>query len=120
MAKLRSPSQRRSAIDNQQIVRGNRPGGRTRAPPPAEPMPSGRQVLHVEKQAAGGAALRHLGLTLLGDLAGLLAVLAADGERQRAQPFFGDFLAALEAFAVRPLLEANERVVDLVERLGPH
>src|SRR5205809_6308943 len=100
-----------SAISNRQSANcsGKPTGGRTRAPPPAEPMPSGRQVLHVEKQAAGAAPRRHLALTLFGDLAGLLAVLAADGERQRAEPVFGDFLAALGAVAVGPLLETNER-----------
>src|SRR4029453_6153293 len=45
---------------------------------------------------------------------------AAYRERERPQPLFRDLLAALEAVAVVALLEAHERVVDLVERLGLH
>src|SRR2546425_5325459 len=76
--------------------------------------------LHVEEQRRSTAPLRHLALPLLGDLLGLLAVLAADGERQRAEPLLGDLLATIEAVAVVALLEAHERVVDLVERLRLH
>ena len=61
-----------------------------------------------------------LPLPLLGVLPGLLAVLAADGERQRTKALFRDLLAAVEAVAVIALLETHERVVDLVERLGLH
>ena len=50
----------------------------------------------------------------------LLAVLAADRERQRAQALLRDLLTALEAVAVGPLLQTRERLVDLVERLGLH
>ena len=45
-------------------------------------------------------------LALLGVLARLFAVLAADGEGQRPEPLLGDLLAALEAVAVRALLRA--------------
>src|SRR5712691_3644648 len=53
--------------------------------------------LHVEEQRRSTAPLRHLALPLLGDL-----------------------LATVEAVAVVALLEARERVVDLVERLRLH
>src|SRR4051794_25105446 len=89
-------------------------GGERWAPPPAEPTTSGRQVLHVEEQAAGAAPRRHLALTLLGNLARFLAVLAADGEGEGAQPLLADLLATLEAVAVGTLVEAQQRIVDLV------
>src|SRR5204863_3665387 len=50
----------------------------------------------------------------------LLAVLAADSERQRTKALLSDFLAALEAVAVVVLLQPRQRIVDLVERLGLH
>ena len=61
-----------------------------------------------------------IALALLRDFARLFAVLAADRERQRAQPALGDFLAALEAVAERALFETAERLLDLVERLRLH
>src|SRR4029453_16323290 len=61
-----------------------------------------------------------MSLTLFGDFLGLLAVLAADGERQSTESLFGDFLAALEAISVVAVLEARQRVFYLVERLGLH
>src|SRR5712691_1622779 len=76
--------------------------------------------LHVEEERCGAAALRHLALALFGDLPGLLAVLAAHREGQRAQPLLSDLFAAVEAVAVVALLEPRERVVDLVERLRLH
>src|SRR5436190_12142366 len=91
-------------------------GEGSRAPPPAEPV-SDAGILHVEEERRGAAALRVHPLPLLGDFARLFAVLAADGEGQGAQALLGDFLAAVEAVAVIALLEAAERVVDLVQRL---
>src|SRR5438105_10394344 len=61
-----------------------------------------------------------LTLTLLDGFLGLFAVLTANRERQRPETLFSDFLGTLEAVAVRALLEAGERVVDLIERLGLH
>ena len=55
-----------------------------------------------------------------GHLAGLLAVLAADGEGQRAQPGPGDFFAALDAVTVGPVLDARERVVNSGQRFRLH
>src|SRR6266849_5939045 len=91
------------------------------APPPAEPRKCwDAGLLHVHEQAAGATPRGELTLALLGDLAGLFAILAPHRERQRAQPLLGDLLAALEAVAIGALLQARERVVDLVERLGLH
>ena len=82
---------------------------------------SGTPESYMSRNSERGAAPRgELTLALLGDLARLFAVLAADRERQRPQPLLGDFLAALEAVAVVALLEPRERVVDLVERLRLH
>src|SRR5215468_4545984 len=81
------------------------------APPPAEPPRLGRRVLHVEEETARAAPRRHLALTLLGDLAGFLAVLAAHRERQRAQTLLGNLLAAFVAVAVGALLEAGDGIV---------
>src|SRR5260221_11793899 len=82
--------------------------------------PSGRRILHVEEQRRGAAPRRLLALALLGELPRLFAVFAAHGKWQRPEPLFRDLLAALEAIAVIALLEANERVVDLVQRLRFH
>src|SRR5262245_27650755 len=71
-------------------------------------------------EPAGHPAPRRNALALLGVLARLLAVLAADRERQGPQALLGDLLAALEAVAVGPVLEPRERLVDLVQRLGLH
>src|SRR5262245_45298742 len=76
--------------------------------------------LTVHEQAGRAAPRGKLTLPLLGDLAGLFAVLAPHREGQRAEPLLGDLLAALEAVAVRALLEPRERVVDLVERFRLH
>ena len=84
---------------------------------------AGRQsglALHVDEQRRRATALRHQTLALLRDLACLLAILAADGERQRAQTTLGDLLAALEAVPEGPFLEASESLLDLVERLRLH
>ena len=59
-------------------------------------------------------------LALLGDLARLFAILAADRERQGPQAALGDLFAALEAVAEGVLLETAQRLLDLVERLGLH
>src|SRR2546425_10099677 len=60
--------------------------------------------LHVEEQRRSTAPLRHLALPLLGDLLGLLAVLAADCVRQRAEPVLVRLLARNESGAVGVLL----------------
>ena len=54
------------------------------------------------------------------DFARLFAVLAADGEGQRPQARLADVLAALEAAPVGALLEALQRFVDALQRLGLH
>src|SRR5690349_19556154 len=95
------------------------PVGRNRAPPPAEP-PRWDAGLHVEEQRARAPTGRLLTLTALGVLTRLLAILAADGEGQRAETLLGDFLTAIEAVAVVALLEPMKRVVDLVERFRLH
>src|SRR4029450_3334515 len=59
-------------------------------------------------------------LALLGNLAGLLAVLAADGERQGAQPALRDFLTALEAVPEGAFLQPAEGLFDLRERFRLH
>jgi hypothetical protein len=76
--------------------------------------------LHVEEERRSTAAAGELTLALLGDLASLLAVLAAYSERERPQPLFSNFFAAFEAVAVIALLETRQRIVDLVEGLGLH
>src|SRR5258706_1032224 len=77
-------------------------------------------ILHVREERRRAAPGRELTLALLGDLAGLLAVLAANRERQRAEPLLGDLFTAFEAVAVVALLEPQQRVVDLVQRLRLH
>src|SRR5947207_5520185 len=101
------------------IRNGEGPAEEGWAPLPAEPI-MGRLDLHVEKDRAGAAPVVELTLTLLGRFAGLLAVLAADGERQRAQPLLRDFLGAVETIPVITLFEAHQRVVDLVQSLRLH
>src|SRR5207248_6867505 len=71
-------------------------------------------------EGGGAAALGHQALTLLFHLARLLAVLAANRERQGAQPALADFLAALEAVAVGALFQPPKRFVDLIERFRLH
>src|SRR4029079_9749724 len=73
-------------------------------------------ILHVEEQGRRAAAGGHLPLALLGVLARLLAVLAANRDRQRSHPFLGDLFAALEAIAIVAVLETTQRIVNLVER----
>src|SRR3954470_13833233 len=99
------------------LTRERRAGGEW-APPPADPQR--RRRSHVEEQRRRTAASRPLALALFGNLTRLLTILAADSEGQRAKALLGDFLAALEAVAVVALLEADQGVVDLVERLGLH
>src|SRR5262245_17037429 len=77
-------------------------------------------MLHVEEKRSGPAAGVELALSLLSVLAGLFAILAADRERQSSQTLLGDFLTAVEAVAVVPLLETLQRVVDLVQGFGLH
>src|SRR5215471_9245264 len=87
------------------------PVGEIEAPPPAEPQSQtsvGRRVLHVEEQRRGAAAALRLTLFLLGGLACLFAVLAADRERQRAETLLGNLLAALVAETVVATLETRE------------
>src|SRR5207237_9852677 len=79
-----------------------------------------RLIRHVEEERGRPALAREHALALLGGLARLFAVLAANRERQRTQPRLGDFVAALEAVAVGPFLQTTERLVDLVERLRLH
>src|SRR5688500_8536299 len=76
--------------------------------------------LNVEEQRRCAATLLQHTLALLHVLARLLAVLAADRERQRPQAPLRDLLAALEAVAERPFLEAVKRLFDLVQRLRLH
>src|SRR4029079_17329691 len=90
------------------------------APPPAEPHFGTPGKLHVEEQRRRAAPRRQLPLALLDNFFCLLAVLAADGEGQRAQTLFGDFFSALETVAVVALIHTRERVGDLVERLRLH
>src|SRR5438105_12327518 len=90
------------------------------APPPAEPRHWDAGCLHVEEQRGRAAARGHLALALLGVLLRFLAVLAADRERQRAETLLRNLLAAVVTIPVVALLEAGERVVDLVQRLGLH
>src|SRR4029450_7315062 len=59
-------------------------------------------------------------LALLGNLAGLLAVLAADGERQGAQPALRDFLTALAAVPDGAFRQPAEGLFDLRERFRLH
>src|SRR5688572_17488279 len=81
---------------------------------------AGRSLaLHVEEERGGATALHHP-LALLGDLAGLLAVLAADGERQGAQPALRDLFTALEAVPEGAFLQPAEGLLDLRERFGLH
>src|SRR5688572_7028848 len=77
-------------------------------------------ALHVEEERRRPPALRHHALALLRGLTGLLAVLAADGERERPKPALGDLLTALEAVAERAVLEPVEGFLDLVQGLGLH
>jgi hypothetical protein len=56
----------------------------------------------------------------LGSLALVLAVLAADRKRQRAQPAAGNLAHARGARAIRSRVEPGERRVDQRSRLGLH
>src|SRR5712671_2425821 len=76
--------------------------------------------LHVQEQRTRAAPGVELTLALLGGFARLFAVLAANGEGERPQTLLGDFLATVEAVAVAALFETDQRVVDLVQRLGLH
>src|SRR5207249_6835245 len=80
----------------------------------------GRRILHIHEERRGAAARGVLPLALLRVLPGFFAILAANRERQRPQPLLADFLAAVEAVAVGAVLEARERVDDLIERLRLH
>src|SRR2546423_674396 len=95
--------------------------GRNWAPPPAEPKVCwDADPFHIEEERAGAAALGHLALALLRVLARFLAILAAHREGQRAQTLLRDFLAAVEAVTVVPVLEPRKGVVDFIERLRLH
>src|SRR4051794_20349471 len=104
---------------------GDGPGRRARTgaegsgAPDSAPEP-GRLSLHVDEERGVAAALGHQPFTLLRGLARFLAILAADRERQGAEPTFGNLLAALEAVAEGPLFETMERLLDLVQRLRLH
>src|SRR6188474_1985430 len=76
--------------------------------------------LHVDEERRIPATLGHQPLTLLLGLALLLAILAADRERQGAKTPFRDFFAALEAIPERPLFQTAQGFLDLVERLRLH
>src|SRR5687768_15867673 len=91
-------------------------GRGVRADYAARTVPS---ALHVEEKGGRTAALDQT-LALLRDLASLLAVLAADRERQRAKAALRDFLAALEAVTEGALFEAAKRFLDLREGLRFH
>ena len=67
-------------------------------------------ALDVKEERRRAPALRHHALALLRGLAGFLTILAADRERQSAQPALGDLLAALEAIAERSVVEAMQRL----------
>src|SRR3954468_2995968 len=83
-------------------------------------LPDGDSALHVDEERRGAAALRHQALALLLDLAGLLAVLAADRERKRPQAPLGNFFTAFEAVPVGALFQTVERFLDLAQRLRLH
>src|SRR5688500_12544434 len=74
---------------------------------------------HVEEEIRR-SALRHRAFALLGRLAGLFAVLAADRERQRTKTRLRDLVAALEAVAVGAVFQASQSCVDLRQCLGLH
>ena len=74
--------------------------------------------LHVEEERRGPAACLQP-LRLLSQLACLLAVLAAQRERQRAQTTLGDFVGALEAVAEGALVQTAERLLNLVAASPP-
>src|ERR1051326_7094868 len=84
----------------------------------ADPRPRG-SLVQVD-QEAGGPTLRLLTFATFRNFAGFLAVLAADGKRQRAEPALGNLVAALEAIAVGALFETRQRFLNLVQRLGLH
>src|SRR4051812_25284739 len=77
-------------------------------------------LLHVQEERARAPPRSELTLALLGGLPRFFAVLAADRKRQRPQPLLRNFLAAVEAVAVVPLVEAHEGVVHLVEGFRLH
>src|SRR5204863_2324413 len=80
----------------------------------------GLSIRHVEEERGRSALAREHALALFGGFTRLFAILAANGKRQRPQSRLGDFVAALEAVAVRPVVQPAERLVDLVERLRFH
>src|SRR3989344_7963187 len=59
-------------------------------------------------------------LTSLSRLTRLLAFPAANRKRQSTQACLRDLLAALEAVAVRPLVESLQRDVELLKRFRTH
>ena len=79
----------------------------------------GAGLVHID-QEPGRPALGQLTFPAFHDLALFLAVLAPDGERQRAETTLGNLVAALEAVAVRAFRVAEQRLFDLVERLRLH
>src|SRR3954453_13313458 len=82
--------------------------------------PRGRRTLHIKKERGGAATRRHLTFTLLSHFPRLFTVLAADGEGKRTETLFRDFFSTLEAVAVVALFQADQRVVDLVQRFRLH
>src|SRR5262245_23119754 len=78
------------------------------------------RVGHVEEEIRRTPALSQNALALCRGLPLLLTVLAAHREGQRTQTSFADLVTALEAVAVRVLVETPQRFVDLVERLALH
>jgi hypothetical protein len=70
-------------------------------------------LIQIEEEASR-STLRLLALALFGDLARLLAVLAAHGERQRPETSLRDFIAALETVAVGALGVTSQGFFDLV------
>src|SRR3990170_4704155 len=100
-------------------------GGRggVQAPPTGGACLEGKKrrlVRQVEEEGGRAATLSEHALPPLGHLARLLAVLAADRERQRPEAALRDLLAALEAVPVAALFQTRQGLVDLLERLGLH
>src|SRR5688572_19070785 len=91
---------------------------------PARPWrAAGRQAilsLHVDEQRRCAAALSDGALPLLRSFASFFAILAADRERQRAEPALGDLFPALEAVPEGALFQPAQRFLNLVERFRFH
>src|SRR4051812_13917707 len=108
------------AISFDKFLVGDARWGRLGSATGGAPSCPGRRMLHVEEERARSASCLQLSLPLFGVLPRFFAVLATDREGQRPQSLLRNLLAAVEAVAVGALLEANECVVDLVQRFRFH